>query len=707
MATETDKIIIEYQANVAGLSAGLKTVQTDMKTTEVVGVTAANNTTAAFVKTEVATKSLKTQLIELKAQLAVATDPRDAERLAKAAGKIKDQLDDATNSAKIFASESKFEQVGNAVGSLVGKLRNLDFKGAADDAKLLVSAISSITFKEALTGLKDLGASLLNVGGALVTNPLFLIGATVAIVATQVYDLVQAFEALSKESKITTDALNSSNQALLTYADRAKLANIAIKESAGIITKSQADQLRNEVKNNAEITALRKKFYDNLQELAKENELTIQKGQLNISESEAGGVDELGRIKKFNIEANKLSTQFFLEERILASTQKQELAAISAKASAEEIKKAADTEREKIKAAAKAKKEEEDRQKALQKSLAPDSDQQFANDLKRQLDGEFDLKQENRKKDADAEKKALDESEQRTKDYYKALEKAANEAAKKKKQQKELEETLQREIGNAAIDALGVLGELSDRRADRDIENSRNVADSEIADLDRQLQQRIISQEEYDSRRKAAEKKQQEAEKEAKRKAFETNKQVSYLQAIISTAQATVAALGNIPYTPANIALAAATAAAGAVQVALIASQPTPKFAKGVIDLKGPGTSTSDSIHAMLSRGESVITSEATQKHKGLLEAINKGKANFYIEEVYLAPILKNHAKKMQEQKDAGFAQTLVNSLRLNSNFKDGNLLESLKMIRQNDKEIAQYIVKNLKDNNSYNARKR
>lgn len=60
--------------------------------------------------------------------------------------------------------------------------------------------------------------------------------------------------------------------------------------------------------------------------------------------------------------------------------------------------------------------------------------------------------------------------------------------------------------------------------------------------------------------------------------------------------------------------------AGGVVQSAKISGI---KLAKGAVDLYGPGSGTSDSIPAMLSRGESVITAEATSNNKDLLRAIN------------------------------------------------------------------------------------
>lgn len=72
---------------------------------------------------------------------------------------------------------------------------------------------------------------------------------------------------------------------------------------------------------------------------------------------------------------------------------------------------------------------------------------------------------------------------------------------------------------------------------------------------------------------------------------------------------------------------AAAVAAQGGAQLA-VADRNKPRFAKGVIDLKGPGSETSDSIDAKLSRGESVMTAKQTREAFGILTDIRAGKLN-------------------------------------------------------------------------------
>jgi len=72
-----------------------------------------------------------------------------------------------------------------------------------------------------------------------------------------------------------------------------------------------------------------------------------------------------------------------------------------------------------------------------------------------------------------------------------------------------------------------------------------------------------------------------------------------------------------------NIAFKEAGQASAAAAVLSVFSKR--KFAKGVIGLEGEGTATSDSIPAMLSRGESVITAKGTDNAKLALTKINLG----------------------------------------------------------------------------------
>lgn len=118
----------------------------------------------------------------------------------------------------------------------------------------------------------------------------------------------------------------------------------------------------------------------------------------------------------------------------------------------------------------------------------------------------------------------------------------------------------------------------------------------------------------FDQRKKALQRKQLEAEQ--KQQLFSI---------AINTAGAIVKGISQFgpPPSPLGIIAIAAAAAIGLAQAGLVLSQKPPSFAEGVLDLRGPGTGTSDSIHAMVSNGESVITAKNTKDYYPALKAIH------------------------------------------------------------------------------------
>ena len=187
----------------------------------------------------------------------------------------------------------------------------------------------------------------------------------------------------------------------------------------------------------------------------------------------------------------------------------------------------------------------------------------------------------------------------------------------------------------------------------------------ELTALEERYNQGLISEQQYQRERASLLAKQFQAQKDA-----------AIIQAVINTALAVTSALTAGPII--GPILAAISAALGAAEIAVILSQPTPQFAKGVVDLQGEGTATSDSIHAKLSKGESVITAKETSKHKGLLEAMNKGLAEKYILSNYVKPALDSAML-------SGFAD-MGKSAEINgltANLKDHNIIAAMDRNRQ------------------------
>ena len=224
----------------------------------------------------------------------------------------------------------------------------------------------------------------------------------------------------------------------------------------------------------------------------------------------------------------------------------------------------------------------------------------------------------------------------------------------------ELTEEEKRQIWEAAanttIQLIGMVSQSIQDGYQRDLQN-----------LDERLNQGLISEQEYDKEKRELLSKQNDAAKQA-----------AIFQAIINTALAVTSALTAGPIV--GPILAALAGILGAAQIAFITSQQPPQFAKGVVDLQGEGTATSDSIHAKLSKGESVITAKETNKHKGLLEAMNKGLAEKYILSNYVKPALDSAML-------SGFADmgksAEVNGL--TANLKDHNIIAAMDRHRAAD----------------------
>lgn len=136
---------------------------------------------------------------------------------------------------------------------------------------------------------------------------------------------------------------------------------------------------------------------------------------------------------------------------------------------------------------------------------------------------------------------------------------------------------------------------------------------------------------------------------------------------------------------PYSLIPAAFVAAQGASQLAIINRQPT-NFAKGVIDLKGPGTATSDSIPANLSRGESVMTAWETRMAGDVLKDIRAKK-------------LDNRVLRQLKE-----GRTPVQS----DNFNDERIIKAIKEQKYPDvEEVSNIVYKTRKYNDDYRKRVR
>lgn len=295
-----EPIVRQFVIDTTESEQNLKELNTQINATS----TAIDNSAQSFenvaqAEQEVTTssKSLKAQLKDLQAQLA-ATDPDSAKyrELAAAAGELKDKIQDAAQAVGTQAGGA-FERVGGSLGLVTSRIANLDFEGAAEGAKQLAVNIGQVKPGDIANGIKSIGSAFASVGKALLTNPIFLIGAAIAAA------IVYAEELLSLIDGVT----DAEQEALDAQKERAALA----KEQVDAIG-AQEESLKRQGLTEKQITDLKLKALDTAileQKVVVETSKTQAKAQIEAAQR---NFDYLKGFLDFVTLPQKKLVEFFL-----------------------------------------------------------------------------------------------------------------------------------------------------------------------------------------------------------------------------------------------------------------------------------------------------------------------------------------------------------------------------------------------------------
>jgi hypothetical protein len=198
-------------------------------------------------------QQIKKELRELKGEIASATDPQEMQKLAQRAGELSDQLKDANEQVAVFATGSKFESTSNALGLMGSQIRDLDFDGAANSAKLFATSLKSITPTEMATQFKGLisivgtmSKAFISFGATLLVNPIFIIGAIIAAIGVVIVALMSklgllkpVLKAIGQFFGAIGDAINYVIQNIKDFLDWLGLTSFAEDEAAEASVKAQ------------------------------------------------------------------------------------------------------------------------------------------------------------------------------------------------------------------------------------------------------------------------------------------------------------------------------------------------------------------------------------------------------------------------------------------------------------------------------------
>jgi hypothetical protein len=202
---------------------------------------------------EEATKSLKTQLKELKAELAKELPGTESfQRLTEQAAELQDKMKDVNEAVSAQASGSVFEKLSNQTGLLVGDLQNLDFEGVAEKARGFQAIASQISMMEMIGGLKNAGSALLSLGKAILTSPIgWLLGAGALLfafwddISEAIFETDHAQEALNATMEDFRKGSADASKKVMEVESAFKSAR------KGVISKEQALKTYNDTLGDA------------------------------------------------------------------------------------------------------------------------------------------------------------------------------------------------------------------------------------------------------------------------------------------------------------------------------------------------------------------------------------------------------------------------------------------------------------------------
>jgi hypothetical protein len=124
-----------------------------------------------------------------------------------------------------------FESAGNNVRNLTSRLSSLDFDGASDAVNGLTKNVKGLNFSGATEGSSAFGKSIVGLGKALLTNPIFLIGAVLALLITNFDKLANVVPALSIAFEAIGAVVGFVKDAITGFTDAIGLTSVAAADA--------------------------------------------------------------------------------------------------------------------------------------------------------------------------------------------------------------------------------------------------------------------------------------------------------------------------------------------------------------------------------------------------------------------------------------------------------------------------------------------
>lgn len=565
-------------------------------------------------------KSLKTELRELKAQIASGTlGDKEMKAATMRAAELTDNLGDVQQKIKALSSDTK------RIDAVVEA-----FRGVAAGVSVVTGAMGLLGSEN-----KELEKTLLKVQSAMAilqgVQELANLATGEGILKNT---LLSASELLAGKSATIMGVEITAATAAATAGISLLLAGLAYLVVEMSDTGESAEKMRERLTNSLAFA----QDYVN-----KQVQLIADGRNRELMENEVANSRELNRLKRALGEKDLTLQEYNKYLTIQVALFKKNEADINKKYD-DEIAKKNKEKNDKIIADNKKRIEEE---KRLRKEQNRVDREFFQASEKAQKDGEKTMTDIIKAEDAERERirKAVINAE--IADQEKKFEKLLADKKKHEEDIKEANIKLQEELTQAIFSAsqttLNTLFTLTQQ-------NIQARESAEIASIEKKRDAELSSKDITEAQKAKIQERADRQIAIAKRNAWKAQQNADLAQAVLNGALAVTNALATVKPFPAAIIAAGLAGIQTAAQVAIIKNTPVPKFAKGVEKLNGMGTETSDSILAMLSKNERVVPADVNNDYFPALSAIHNRKVDHTLANSVLTDLANGTFNVTQEQ---------------------------------------------------------
>jgi len=177
-------------------------------------------------------ESMRTQMRKLREELArLPEGSAEFAKVQRQLGELNDKVGDLNKSVNTLSGDP-LERLNNSFGMIGSSILSLDFGAAQTGLQGVTSAINDFKFGDLSNAAKGFGKTMLDLGKALMTNPIFLIGGIIALIVANFEELTKAGGLVGKMFGFIKTTIDSVIGGLVDFMDWIGLTDSKAEERA-------------------------------------------------------------------------------------------------------------------------------------------------------------------------------------------------------------------------------------------------------------------------------------------------------------------------------------------------------------------------------------------------------------------------------------------------------------------------------------------